>query len=147
VILLDTNVLSELMRSTPSPRVVSWVAAQAPKSLYVTSIAQAEIFYGVLLLPAGRRRSSVEAAATAMFDTEFAGRVLAFGSDAAPVYAHIAAERRGAGRPISNFDAQTAAIARCTGATLATRNVGDFERCGIKLVDPWEGGTRAPASR
>ena len=103
----------------------------------MTSITQAEIFYGVLLLPAGRRRTAIEAAAAAMFETEFAGRVLPFGSDAAPLYARIAAERRRAGRPISHFDAQIAAIARASGAAVATRNVDDFDRCGVKLIDPW----------
>jgi toxin FitB len=137
VIVVDTNVLSELMRPAPTTRVVSWVEAQPPRSLYVTSITQAEILHGVLLLPAGRRRSSIEAAARAMFETEFAGRVLPFGSDAAAPYARIAVERRRAGRPISHFDAQIAAIASVTGATLATRNVADFQRCGINVVDPW----------
>ncbi len=137
MILLDTNVLSELMRPAPSARVVAWVAAQAPRSLYVTSVTQAEILYGVLLLPGGRRRASIEAAAAAMFETDFAGRVLPFGGEAAVFYAHIAAERRRGGRPISHFDAQIAAIARTTGATVATRNLSDFEECGVDLADPW----------
>jgi predicted nucleic acid-binding protein len=137
VILIDTNVVSELMKPTPAATVTSWVAAQAPKSLYVTSITQAEILYGVLLLPAGRRRNAIEAAATGMFETEFAGRVLSFDRDAAVLYARIAAERRRRGRPIAHFDAQIAAIARVTGATVATRNVGDFEHCGVTLLDPW----------
>jgi len=137
VIVLDTNVLSELMKPSPAARVASWVAAKAPRSLHVTSITQAEILYGVLLLPSGRRRNSIEAAAAAMFEAEFAGRVLSFGGDAAAAYAGIAADRRRAGRPISHFDAQIAAIARVTGAIVATRNVEDFEGCGIKLVDPW----------
>jgi hypothetical protein len=137
VILLDTNVLSELMRRAPSSRVVSWVAAQPARSLYVTSITQAEILHGVALLPQGRRRSSIESAALAMFEVDFAGRVLPFAGDAAAPYARIAAERRRAGRPISHFDAQIAAIARVSGAALETRNVEDFERCGIELVNPW----------
>jgi predicted nucleic acid-binding protein len=138
VIVLDTNVVSELMRPTPASEVVSWVATEASKGLYVTSITQAEILYGVLLLPAGRRRNSIEEAAAAMFETEFAGRVLAFGSDAAALYARIASQRRRVGRPISHFDAQVAAIALARGAALATRNRRDFEGCGVKLFDPWE---------
>lgn len=85
----------------------------------------------------GKRRSAFEAAAEAMFRDDFAGRVLPFGSDAAPLYAQIAVARRRAGPPISHFDAQIAAIARLTGATVATRNVSDFEGCGVKVVDPW----------
>jgi predicted nucleic acid-binding protein len=139
MILLDTNVLSELMKSAPDEIVTRWMAAQPAASLYTTSITQAEILHGVMLLPAGKRRAAIEAAATAMFEQDFAGRILAFGSDAALPYAHIAAERRRSGRPISQFDAQIAAISRVTGATLATRNVADFAGCGVKVVDPWQG--------
>jgi predicted nucleic acid-binding protein len=138
VIVLDTNVLSELMRPTPSAHVMSWVAAQSAASLYVTTVTQAEILYGTMLLPRGRRRDEIEAAATAMFETEFASRVLPFGVEAAVHYAHIAADRRRGGRPISQFDAQIAAIARASGAALATRNVDDFKGCGVKILDPWD---------
>jgi hypothetical protein len=138
MIVLDTNVLSELMKAMPADRVMSWVASQPAASLYTTSITQAEILHGVSLLPAGKRRSAFEAAAEAMFREDFAGRILPFASDAAPLYARIAVERRRAGRPISHFDAQIAAIARLTGAAIATRNVADFEGCGVKLVDPWQ---------
>jgi hypothetical protein len=112
VILLDTNVVSELMKSAPAEAVVGWTAAQPASSLYTTSITQAEIFHGILLLPSGKRRRAIEAAAQAMFSEEFEGRVLAFGSESAFPYARIAADRRRAGRPISGFDAQIAAIAR-----------------------------------
>jgi toxin FitB len=115
------------------------MATQPAASLYTTSITQAEILHGLMLLPAGKRRAAIEAAATAMFEEDFAGRILAYGSDAALPYARIAAERRRFGRPISQFDAQIAAIARVTGATLATRNVADFAGCGVKVVDPWQG--------
>jgi hypothetical protein len=138
VILLDTNVLSELMKPAPAERVVRWVAAQPAASLYTTSITQAEILHGILLLPAGRRRSALEAAAEAMFKEDFAGRILAFDSDAARAYARIAVDRRRAGRPISHFDAQIAAIARSAGAEIGTRNVADYEGCGVKLIDPWD---------
>jgi toxin FitB len=90
-----------------------------------------------MLLPPGRRRSALEAAATSMFAEEFAGRILGFGADAAPAYARIASDRRRAGRPISHFDAQIAAIARSTGAAIATRNLADFGGCGVRVVDPW----------
>ncbi len=138
MILLDTNILSELMKPTPAESVVRWMAGQPARSLYTTSITQAEILHGVMLLPSGRRRDAFEAAADAMFREDFGGRILPFGSDAAGPYARIAVERRRAGRPISQFDAQIAAIARSTGATIATRNVTDFDGCGVKIVDPWE---------
>ena len=138
MIVLDTNILSELMKPAPSERVVAWMAAQPAQSLYTTSVTQAEILHGVMLLPSGRRRKAFETAAEDMFREEFAGRVLAFGSDEALPYARIAVDRRRAGRPISQFDAQIAAIARSTGAAVATRNVTDFEGCGINLVNPWK---------
>jgi len=137
VIVLDTNVLSELMKSTPAAAVMNWVAKQSTASLFTTTITQAEILHGVALLPQGRRRAAIEAAANAMFDEDFAGRVLPFGSHAAHAYADIAAVRRHAGRPISQFDAQIAAIASAAGAGIATRNVADFEGCGIRVIDPW----------
>jgi predicted nucleic acid-binding protein len=137
VIVLDTNVLSELMRPAPDVRVVNWVASQPATNLYTTSITQAEILHGLMLLPRGRRRSALEAAATSMFAEDFGGRVLGFGTDAAPRYAQIASDRRRTGRPISHFDAQIAAIAQLSGAVVATRNLHDFEGCGVPLVDPW----------
>jgi predicted nucleic acid-binding protein len=135
---LDTNVLSELMKPAPADSVVRWVAAQPATSLYTTSVTQAEIFHGILLLPSGSRRNALQAAAEAMFGEDFAGRVLPFGGEAAHVYARIATERRRAGRPISHFDAQIAAIARSAGAAVATRNVADYEGCGIKVINPWD---------
>lgn len=137
MIVLDTNVVSELMKPAPADTVVGWVASQTATSLYTTSITQAEILHGILLLPSGKRRKAVEQAAAAMFEEDFAGRILPFASDAASFYAEIATERRRRGRPISHFDAQIAAISRATGASLATRNVSDFTHCGIGIVDPW----------
>lgn len=137
MIILDTNVVSELMKPLPAERVSHWVAQEPAGNLCTTSITQAEILHGVLLLVPGRKRKALEAAVEAMFEQEFAGRVLAFDSDAARAYATIAVERRHAGRPISQFDAQIAAIARCTGAVLATRNAADFDHCGFKVVNPW----------
>ena len=138
MILLDTNVLSELMRPEPTPRVMDWIAAQPTHGLFTTSITQAEILHGVMLLPPGKRRDKFEAAAKAMFAEEFADRILAFGSDAALPYAAIAVDRRRAGRPISHFDAQIAAIARCSGAAIGTRNIADFEGCGVEVLNPWD---------
>lgn len=137
MIILDTNVLSELMKAEPAASVSEWVASQPASRLFVTAITQAEILYGVGLLPKGRRRNRIAIAAKAMFDEDFNDRVLAFGSDAATLYADIAVARRKKGRPISHFDAQIAAIARSTGAALATRNVGDFKNCDIEVINPW----------
>lgn len=138
MIVLDTNVLSELMRFAPEPSVTNWVATQSAADLFVTTITQAEILHGVLLLPRGRRRDAIEAAADAMFEEDFAGRILTFSSLAAQAYAEIAVARRHSGRPISQFDAQIAAIAKSAGADVATRNVPDFGGCGIKVIDPWQ---------
>lgn len=139
MIILDTNVLSELMRPTPSARVVAWVAEQAATGLFTTSITEAEIFYGIELLTKGKRRERLLAAAEAMFAEDLAGRVLGFDSDAARAFSKIGAHRRVLGRPISHADAQIAAIAQVRGAKLATRNVTDFEDCGVDAVDPWSG--------
>ena len=138
MIVLDTNVLSELMRPAPAEIVVRWVTAQPLTSLYTTSITQAEILHGIMLLPSGRRRNALETAAEAMFGEDFRGRVLPFGSNEAQPYARIAAERRRAGRPISHFDAQIAAIARSAGAAVATRNVADYDACGVEVINPWD---------
>jgi toxin FitB len=137
VIILDTNVLSELMRSQPAPSVYAWVAAQPRNALYTTSINKAEILYRIAALPDGRRRTALAAAAEAMFTDDFAGRVLPFDEEAAVHYAEIVATRRRGGRPIEAFDAQIAATARVAGAELATRDVGDFAGCGLTLVNPW----------
>ena len=137
MIILDTNVVSELMKRTPAPPVVRWVARQPATSLYTTSITEAEILHGVMRLPAGKRRNSLLAAAEAMFSEDFARRVLPFGGDAARAYATISAQRRRAGRPISHFDAQIAAIGRSARAAVATRNTTDFEDCGVTVINPW----------
>jgi len=137
MIILDTNVLSELMKAKPAEAVSTWAAAQPASSLYVTAVTQAEVLYGIELLPKGRRRAAIEAAANAMFAEDFEARILAFGSDAATAYAAIVAGRRKVGRPISQFDAQIAAIARATGAGLATMNSVDFDGCELSLINPW----------
>ncbi len=138
MIVLDTNVLSELMRREPSPTVITWIEARATASLFTTTVTQAEILYGIRLMPSGKRRSEIEEAAHEMFRADFAGRVLPFDQDAAQAYAKIAASRRQAGRPITQFDAQIAAIALSRDGAVATRNIADFEGCGPDLIDPWK---------
>ena len=137
MIVLDTNVLSELLRPTPEARVLAWLEAQPPASLFTSAVTQGEILYGIRLLPDGQRRKKLWDAAVEIFNEDFAGRVLSFDGDAAGVYAEIGASRRVAGRPISQFDATIAAITRSRGASLATRNAKDFEGCGIEVVNPW----------
>lgn len=138
MIVLDTNVLSELMRSEPAAAVFAWVAAQPRATFCTTSVSKAEILYGIAALPEGRRRQTLAAAAEAMFAEDFAGRVLPFDEAAAAQYAEIVAARRRGGRPIEAFDAQIAATARVAGARIATRDVGEFADCGLTLVNPWE---------
>jgi len=137
VIVLDTNVLSELMRSEPHPAVFAWTAGQSRGELYTTSVNVAEILYGIAALPAGRRRSSLAALAQAMFAEDFIGRILPFDDEAAAQYAEIMVLRRRQGRPIEAFDAQIAAITLVSKADLATRDITDFVGCGLSLIDPW----------
>jgi len=138
LIVLDTNVLSELLRPNPAPRVEAWLAAQDGASVYFTTVGEAELRYGVAILPAGRRRTTIGAAIEGILDEDFRDRVLPFDREASRAYAAIAAERRAAGRPISQFDCQIAAIARAHGASVATRNTGDYEGCGVEVIDPWD---------
>jgi len=137
MILLDTNVISELMRPRPEPRVEEWLASQPGTDCFITAITDAELRYGIEIMPPGQRRQQFQIALAGMLEQDFAGRILAFDSAAAVAYATIAADRRRMGSPISQMDAQIAAIAHCNGATLATRNVADFQDCGISIVDPW----------
>lgn len=138
MIVLDTNVLSELMRPEPAPQVLRWVAAHAGTSLFTTTITQAEILYELELLPDGRRREALAVAIDSVFREDLRDRILPFDTPAARFYGLIVTARRRAGRPISQLDAQIAAIARSREATLATRNVPDFQGCGIDVVDPFE---------
>lgn len=138
MIVLDTNVLSEVLRPAPEARVLDWIADQPRASLFTTTVTRGELFYGVHLLPDGQRRHGLLEAVLAIFDEDFAGQVLNFDSDAADAYAQIAASRKKAGRPISQFDAMIAAMAQSRGAGLATRNVRDFVDCGIAVIDPWK---------
>ena len=136
---LDTNVVSELMRERPQPRVLAWLDGQLTSMLFVTAITEAEVRTGIAILPDGERRRGLAAAADRAFGVLFAERILPFDSDAASAYATIAAERRAAGRPMSHADCQTAAVARSRGASVVTRDVDDFEGCGIDLTNPWSG--------
>ena len=137
MIILDTNVLSELMRPKPSPTVVAWIAKQPSTEVFTTAITEAEIFYGIELLAKGKRREQLLAAADGLFAEDLAGRIFDFDSDAARAFSKIGVQRRVLGRPISHADAQIAAITLVRRARLATRNLVDFQDCGIDVVDPW----------
>jgi predicted nucleic acid-binding protein len=138
MILLDTNVLSELMRPAPEPRVVGWLDSFADEDIWVSAVTEAEILLGIQLLPTGRRRDGLADLAGRMFEVDFSGRCLSFDAGAAVAYAGIVATRTRLGNPISVEDAQIAAIARAGGLALATRNVKDFSGIeGLKLIDPW----------
>jgi toxin FitB len=136
--ILDTNVISELMKPAPSTAVIQWFEAQRRPRLFTSAPSMAEVFLGVQLLPRGKRREGVESAARLMFEVKFEGKVLPFDSTSAALYAEIVVRHRKAGRPISFWDAQIASIARSHGAALATRDVRDFEGSGIEIVNPWE---------
>jgi predicted nucleic acid-binding protein len=137
MIVLDTNVVSEVMRVIPDAAVHAWYRKAPRASLFVTAITEAEILAGIAVLPKGKRRSELTALVLETFQTSFAGRIFAFDSDSAPYYAQIVSGRRRLGRPISPLDAQIAAIARVKGMAVATRNIRDFQNCDIDLIDPW----------
>jgi predicted nucleic acid-binding protein len=136
MIVVDTNVASELMRPAPNARVVAWMRAQHAGDLYTTSITVSEIAYRVERLTDGARKALLRATATQVFSA-FADHVLAFDAGAAALYGAIVSSRERGGAPIDGFDAQIAAICRRHGATLATRNVKDFEQTGVDVIDPW----------
>lgn len=137
MIILDTNVLSELLRPAPDPRVEQWLSAQDGLNVYLTSISEAELRYGLAIMGNGKRRAALVDAVDRILREDLAGRILPFDSSAAQSYATIAAARRAAGRPIAQADCQIASIAHTRGATVATRNTPDFEGCEIDLINPW----------
>lgn len=137
MIVLDTNVVSELMRPGPSPEVVAWLDAQNPRDMYLTAVTVAELVYGIARLPGGKRRDEIARSLEMVLDEDFSGRILAFDDVAARHYGEIAAERDRLGRPISMADAQIAAVCVSHAAVVATRNGRDFEGTGVHVVDPW----------
>lgn len=138
MIVLDTDVVSEIARAQPHQAVLDWVDAQDSDSLVITALTAAEIRAGVVLMPAGRRKRQIGRRMESLLSETFAGYVLAFDIDSSARYAQILAARRRKGRPISALDAQIAAVCLQHEATLATRNSDDFEGIGLHLVNPWE---------
>ena len=137
MILLDTNVISELMRPEPARIVLDWFGQHDAADLFISAVTEAELRSGVAILLEGQRRDRLQLALDAMIDQDFQTRVLPFDSLAAKAYAEIAALRRAAGSPIAEADCQIAAIARAMGAAVATRNIKDFDGCGVRLINPW----------
>ena len=133
---LDTNVLSALMSSWPVPEVAAWVSAQPEELLFTVSVCRAEILAGIAMLPDGRRRRVVEAAARAIFADDFDGRILPFDATAAGLYAELFAARKQAGLATTTADLMIAA--RACGADMVTRDVHGFDGCGLTLINPWE---------
>lgn len=140
MILLDTNVISELVRAEPDPAVLAYVSALAPETVFTAAICEAEIRYGLARMPAGRKRDDLVARITMFFDTGFRDQILPFDRLCAALYGEIRHARSAAGKPIAVEDAMVAATARGHGAhAIATRNLKDFAGCGIPLIDPWAG--------
>jgi predicted nucleic acid-binding protein len=136
---LDTNVLSELMRPQPEAQVAAWFDGRAETLFFITAITHAEILLGIDLLPAGRRKDALADAARRMFELDFGGRCLPFDEHAAGIYARVVGERTRAGQPISTEDAQIASIALTYGLPLVTRNAKDFENiAGLQVINPWD---------
>ena len=137
MIILDTNVLSTLMHREPEASVVAWVDRQPPESVWITSITLFETRLGLALLPAGRRRQTLQSAFAQLLEEDLENRVLDFDSAAATEAAALAAERQRIGRPVDMRDTQIAGIALARRATLATRNVRHFANLKVPIVDPW----------
>jgi toxin FitB len=142
VIVLDTNVVSELMQKAPEPRVVSWVDRFSASDVLVTAVTAAELMYGVARLPEGRRMRELHIRVEELLTEDFEDQILPFDAPAATHYAEIVSSRERAGRPMSMADAQIAAICRNWSAALATRNVDDFVDTGVDALNPWDAATR-----
>jgi toxin FitB len=138
VIVLDTNVISELTRQAPAPGVISWLDSLTAAEVATTAITAAELLYGVARMSYGHRKTELAAAVHGLLSDDFQGRVLSFDEPAARCYADIVSGRERLGRPIGAADAQIAAICRTIDAALATRNTDDFEETGIELINPWK---------
>jgi toxin FitB len=137
LIVVDTNVVSELTRRAPAPEVIGWLDSLAAAEVATTAITAAELLYGVARLPDGRRKTELSAAVRGLLSEDFGGRVVPFDGPAASRYAEIVSHSERLGRRIDIADAQIAAICSAIGATLATRNTDDFRETGVHLINPW----------
>lgn len=139
MVVLDTNVVSELLRISPAPVVEAWLEAQNRADLYITSVSEAELRYGVAIMAEGRKRKLLGEAVENILHRAFRNRILPFDTAAAKEYARIRAGRKAAGRPIDQSDCQIAAIACAKGGAVATRDTSDFHGFGIEVINPWHG--------
>lgn len=139
MILLDTNVVSEIVRPRADRQVLAWFDRVAQLQLYISSITEAELWLGVYSLPEGKKRADLESDVTTTLATDFADRIVAFESRAALAYGKLFGKRRSLGRPIGHEDCAIAAIAQVHGMRIATRNIEDFEHCDVGVVNPWDG--------
>lgn len=137
MIVLDTNVISELMRLRPESRVLAWVDGLDPDAVLITAMTEAEIRHGLARLPDGRRRQELQLGWDGLMAELFTGRVLPFSSEAAHWYAELLCRRERLGRPMATADAVIAGTALAHGASLASRDVGDFADIGLELINPW----------
>lgn len=138
MILLDTNIISEMMRPSPTIEVMTWLDAQKKEALFISSVTIAEITYGLHILPEGKRRKDLLDAFQQIITKLFKYRILTFDERAAYVYGEIMGHRKKLGKPLSVPDGQIAAIAHLNNAILATRNVRDFNHCHLKLINPFQ---------
>ena len=138
MILLDTNVISEVMKTRPEPQVMAWIDSKDPNELATCTIVFAEVISGLDLMPVGSRQRQLREKAEYMFSALFADRIFDFDVSAARMFGTVLRIRASIGRPIDDMDALIAATALSKGFILATRNIPDFEHCGIPLINPWE---------
>lgn len=138
MILLDTNIISEMMKASPSTKVMVWIDQQEVAQLFVSTITIAEISYGINALPEGARRRSLETAFDMTINKAFTNRVLSFDEEASHLYGKLMAHRKTLGKPLNVLDGQIAAIAVSHKASVATRNIDDFKECGLHLINPFD---------
>jgi hypothetical protein len=136
--ILDTNIISELMRPEPNSGLKTWIASKVIESLYTTSISISELYFGMEIQNEGKRKQWLRESLSDIIKNGLQSRILAFDQDAALIYAEIAVKRRGQGRPISISDAQIASIVRSYTMILVTRNISDFEDCKIEVINPFD---------
>ena len=138
MILLDTNVISELMRPHPERAVLKWIQSYPRAELWTSSVVIAELLSGIELMTAGHKRDALRESVEGMIAEDFRGQVLSFNVAASRCYGKILSHRKQIGRPIREMDAEIASIALLHRAKLATRNTADFEDCGVELLNPWQ---------
>jgi len=137
MILLDTNVISETFKPTPATNVATWLSSTPIERLFVSSITKAELLYAVALLPDGKRKQALSEVIQKFLEDRIVNPIESFDQDDAVAYARISAHRQKIGHKIRELDAQIAAIAMTRGLAVATRNVWDFEDCGVTVINPW----------